>query len=535
MEALRCGGGHRFSLCSAACADSLRQSCNSVVDKIDDAWRKKEGRRLESRSRGQIRRMAFSKESLGKLTRAAKEQVLRMDEAVTGSYLMCPEADHELSLLAPFCSHRLWHLENKGSPTLETNDACDSQDPVTSVSSSMTVLSLPPEFPAWQADGDDLSSVPPTPTVRPEALVGEECLELLRRSDDEPLSPQRSTPKRKNGKAKKERVFVPLDSNFLMNVERAALRSLVVTDFGDAETQTPRTPLLGARMPSLQLEVGRKTVPPLPGARPPPLQHLEARVPPATRASSRPPPLQSPPPSGAMPLARPPPPLDPPQQPLPAELVPCPPPPAPPPPMPPVQAPAPAQASVIPATALVVDPLKRHKVPAPPPPVALQPEPVRESAKACLPDASHINCDALKPGDFVCFRHWADSDPSCLRLLLRGERVRVTWTDGRPLGWAHGAALSDPAVEGYFPQYILVGSSQLVRRDIVRGTRLRALADFQQPKEQGGYLTVHIGDVVEPMHNSEEPHVWVYATRADQASSGWVPSCIFEPAGEQVN
>lgn len=514
MEALRCGGGHRFSLCSAACADSLRRSCDSIVDKVDDAWRKKEGRRLESRSRGQIRRMAFSKESLSKLSRAAKEQVLRMDEAVAGSYLMCPEADHEISLLAPFCSHRLWHLEVKGSPTVETNDACDSQDPVTSASSSTTVLSLPSEFPEWQADGDDLSSVPPTPTVRPEALVGEECLELLRRSDDEPVSPQRTTPKRKNGKAKKERVFVPLDSSFLMNVERATLRSLVVTDFGgDAETQTPRTPLLGARMPSLQ---------------------PEARVPPATRAGSRPPPPQMPPPRGAMPLARPPPPLDPPQQPLPAELVPCPLLPVPPPPMPPVQAPAPAEAPVVPAVALVVAPPKRHKAPAPPPPAGLQPEPVHEPAKACLPDASHINCDALKPGDFVCFRHWADSDPSCLRLLLRGERVRVTWTDGRPLGWAHGAALSDPAVEGYFPQYILVGSSQLVRRDIMRGTRLRALADFQQPKEQGGYLTVHIGDVVEPMHNSEEPHVWIYATRADHASSGWVPSCIFEPAGEQV-
>lgn len=119
----------------------------------------------------------------------------------------------------------------------------------------------------------------------------------------------------------------------------------------------------------------------------------------------------------------------------------------------------------------------------------------------------------------------------CIR-LFHGERVMVTWVDGKEHGWAYGHVVDDVAKEGYFPQDLLaevVRQPQNHQADKVCGV----LERFEAPEEVAGYLSIDRGDVLKVLHPIDAPYVWAYVERVSgpdrilvQQERGWVPEAI---------
>lgn len=168
--------------------------------------------------------------------------------------------------------------------------------------------------------------------------------------------------------------------------------------------------------------------------------------------------------------------------------------------------------------------------------VARREEQAQKEASQAAEDAKRRHAEegsaqALREGHYVCSRHWRPRPgvDVCIR-LFHGERVMVTWVDGKEHGWAYGHVVDDTAKEGYFPQDLLVEVVQQPQSHQA-GEACGVLERFEAPEEVAGYLSVDRGDVLKVLHPIDAPYVWAYVERVTgdrlgRQERGWVPEAM---------
>lgn len=132
----------------------------------------------------------------------------------------------------------------------------------------------------------------------------------------------------------------------------------------------------------------------------------------------------------------------------------------------------------------------------------------------------------------VCNQHWQPppDTESCIR-VLKGESLVVTWTEGKPTGWAYGHLTANPNQAGYFPQAVLIEPTRAPQKRSA-GEVCEALEAFEPPEEVGGYLTVEPGEALRLLHPTEATSAWAYAEKVARPDgtqnrrSGWVPESV---------
>lgn len=139
----------------------------------------------------------------------------------------------------------------------------------------------------------------------------------------------------------------------------------------------------------------------------------------------------------------------------------------------------------------------------------------------------------LRPGLYTCHGHWKPTHmaemQSCLSALLQGDQVCVEWSEGEVDGWAFGYSLENKGIQGYFPRQ-LVSTCKRQPQKRREGQRSVAAAPFKSPPGWGGFLSLEPGDELLVLHDTPDPHAWVFVARLDTAevAEGWVPESALE-------
>lgn len=148
------------------------------------------------------------------------------------------------------------------------------------------------------------------------------------------------------------------------------------------------------------------------------------------------------------------------------------------------------------------------------------------------PAAETVVPNSLKHGEYVSRQHWhpPPEETTCI-FLSHGERLSVSWTDGRPGGWAFGVSVTEPEKRGYCPQGAL-GPVPRLWKPLQPEDRLWAVEDYVPPPNVGGYLGLSLGDTVVVEFPVEEPCVWAYVSNLTSPlpvpSHGWVPLSVLD-------
>jgi len=270
-DVFRCGQGHEFSVCGQVCVAKFHAACEDVPSKIREGWERHEARRLNSRGGKEKRDMTCSKQGMASLPRSAKDQVKLMEEAEASGRRMCPQPSDEDRLLAPLCSCLISHAESSA----RRGGAVEDED----------------EEPSTATPSEEES---PRAAEMPPELLDDDSLVLLQKDDeDEVAAPHPG--KRKNPKARKEKVLIPLDGHLVANL--SSLES--------QRTRSAASPARGlARSPSTTFKRDMVSPSPLLSSRPrsvPPSQSAKPSPPPRSPLGGRPAPASWPPEAKAPP------------------------------------------------------------------------------------------------------------------------------------------------------------------------------------------------------------------------------------------
>lgn len=144
----------------------------------------------------------------------------------------------------------------------------------------------------------------------------------------------------------------------------------------------------------------------------------------------------------------------------------------------------------------------------------------------------------LEVGCYVCTQHWRPQpgDENCLR-VFHGERLVVTWADGKVGSWAYGHVAGDESQAGYFPQAVLATGQRTPRQRAV-GKACAVAERFLAPEEVAGYLSVVPGDILRMLHPTEPKCAWAYVERDGATEAlgerevGWVPKVVLRDISE---